>query len=213
MAFDSNRQGTRNIYEITFNEPGRERLLFESSLDKLAQDWSPDGRFLLFTAVDPQLGWDIWALPLEGERKAFEFLKTSFDERRPDFSPDGRWVTYASNESGVFEVYVRPFRDSGGQWQVSNGGGSSPRWRTHNEINYIAPDGSMMAVPITFKGSTIDPGLPVALFRTRIVGGGTDVNLGVQYDISPDGRFLINTTLDDVGTTPITLLQNWKFAQ
>ena len=67
-----------------------------------------------------------------------------------------------------------------------------------------------MAVPITFKGAAIEPGTPVSLFRTRVVGGGTDINMGIQFDVSRDGRFLINTLLDDVGASPITLLQNWK---
>jgi hypothetical protein len=67
-----------------------------------------------------------------------------------------------------------------------------------------------MAAPMAVNGATIEPGRPVALFRTRIVGGGTDVNVGTQYDIARDGRFLINTVLDDAVSSPITLLENWK---
>ena len=76
------------------------------------------------------------------------------------------------------------------------------------ELYYIAPDGKMMAVPITASGTTLEPGAPVALFQTRISGGGTDVSVGRQYDVAADGRFLINTVLDDANA-PITLLQNW----
>ena len=67
----------------------------------------------------------------------------------------------------------------------------------------------MMAVPITATGTTLEPGAPVALFPTRIVGGGVDNTQGQQYDVTRDGRFLINTVLDDA-SSPITLLQNWK---
>ena len=73
---------------------------------------------------------------MEGDRKPSVWLKTTFDERRPQFSPDGRWVAYMSNESGRYEIYVRPFSGrgtggrTGGQWQVSTAGGIIPRWRS-----------------------------------------------------------------------------------
>ena len=66
-----------------------------------------------------------------------------------------------------------------------------------------------MAAPITVSGSTLEPGTPVALFQTRISGGGSDNNVGRQFDVTRDGRFLINTVLEDAAA-PITLLQNWK---
>jgi hypothetical protein len=49
----------------------------------------------------------------------------------------------------------------------------------------------------------------VVLFRTRIYGGGVDIQIGRQYDVAPDGRFLINMELDSAAA-PITLLQNWR---
>ena len=67
----------------------------------------------------------------------------------------------------------------------------------------------MMAAPIAATGTTLEPGTPVALFPTRIFGGGVDNAQGRQYDVSRDGRFLINTVLDDA-SSPITLLLNWK---
>ena len=68
-----------------------------------------------------------------------------------------------------------------------------------------------MAVPVTTSGATFTPGTPVALFQTRVYGA-SDPLLGPQYDVSRDGRFLINTVLDE-GNAPITLLQNWTPAQ
>jgi hypothetical protein len=67
-----------------------------------------------------------------------------------------------------------------------------------------------MAAPITTRGTGIEPGTPVVLFRTRIYGGGVDTSLGSQYDVARDGRFLINTVLDEATATPITLIQNWQ---
>ena len=68
----------------------------------------------------------------------------------------------------------------------------------------------MMAAPITTRGTALEPGTPVALFPTRILGGGVDNGQGRQYDVTRDGRFLINTVLDDQAATPITLIQNWQ---
>jgi hypothetical protein len=79
---------------------------------------------------------------------------------------------------------------------------------TGKELHYIAPDGTLMAAPIAAKGSTIEPGRPAALFRPRILGGGSDSGVGTNYDVSPDGRFLITTVLD--ASSSMTLLQNWQ---
>lgn len=149
-------------------------------------------------------------MPLEGDRTPKVLLKTEFEERRGQFSPDGKWFTYTSNESGQNEVYVRSATGAPGQWPISSGGGAFGRWTSNSkEIFYMAPDATLMVTPVTIKGSTIEQGVPTPLFRTRIVGGGTEVNLGIQFAVSPDGRILINTLLEDVGASPITLLQNW----
>jgi hypothetical protein len=153
---------------------------------------------------------DLWVLPLKGDRTAFAFLSTKFNERKGKFSPDGRWIAYQSNQSGREEIYVRPFPGPGGQWQVSSEGGIWPRWRRDGkELYYIAPDAKLMAVPITNQGDTLDPGTPAPLFQTRIVGGGSDPGLSAEYDVAPNGRFLINTVPEEAATSPITILQNW----
>ena len=98
---------------------------------------------------------------------------------------------------------------AGGQWQVSTVGGISPRWRLDGrELYYLGPDGQMMAAPIAVAGATLAPGAPVTLFDTRIYGGGVDNLLFWQYDVARDGRFLINTVLDEAAA-PITLIQHW----
>jgi serine/threonine protein kinase/Tol biopolymer transport system component len=216
IVFSANRKGQFDLYLKPSNGAGSEELLVEAPHADTPSDWSRDGRFLLYQNNDPQMLNDLWVLPMEGERKPFLFLKTNFEERRGQFSPDGHWVAYMSNESGRYEIYVRPFsgtpsgRAAGGQWQVSTSGGMSPRWRLDGkELYYIALDGKLMAAPITAGGATIEPGTPVALFQMRIYGGGTEPAVGTQYDASADGRFLINTVLED-DTSPITLLQNWN---
>ena len=219
IMFDSNRKGHRDLYQQSASSAGAEELFLESVQDKLPTDWSADGRFLLYQSTGPQTDRDIWVVPSDGVRTPRVFLGTNFSERQGAFSPDGRWVAYMSNESGRDEIYIRPFAgpsasgasaSTGGQWQVSTAGGIFPRWRPDGkELYYLDPIARMMAAPIVATGATLTPGAPAALFPTRIFGGGVDNARGRQYDVTRDGRFLINTLLDDA-TTPITLLQNWQ---
>jgi eukaryotic-like serine/threonine-protein kinase len=95
---------------------------------------------------------------------------------------------------------------------VSTGGGVYPRWsQDRKELYYIAPDARLMAVSIRATGTTIEAG-GSALFQTRKVGGGLNViSRGHQYDVAPDGRFLVNV---EAGATPapLTLLMYWSAA-
>jgi Tol biopolymer transport system component len=221
IVFDSTRKIHRDLYVKPSNGAGGEELLLESPQGKGANAWSADGRFLMYSAVDEgsTTNWDLWALPLQGDRKPFAWLNGRFEERHGMFSPDTRWVAYNSNESGRYEVYVRPFLGAdgnpvqatgGAQWQISTAGGIWARWRPDGkELYYIALDGKMMAAPIAVDGTTLNVGAPVALFQTRIVGGGTNIDLGRQYDVAPDGRFLINVAVDESTASPITLILNW----
>jgi dipeptidyl aminopeptidase/acylaminoacyl peptidase len=109
VIFDSTRKGVRNLYRKLSNGATSEELLLETPLPKVTNNYSRDGRFLLYWVSDPKTASDIWVLPMQGEAKPFVFLNTPSDERSSQFSPDGRWVAYQSNESGRFEIYVRPF--------------------------------------------------------------------------------------------------------
>jgi hypothetical protein len=79
------------------------------------------------------------------------------------------------------------------------------------EIFYINPAGGMMAAPIKVEGSTLVPGTPALLFQSHVAFGGTDYATGRQYDVAPDGRFLINTKVETgKPSPPIILIQNWN---
>jgi dipeptidyl aminopeptidase/acylaminoacyl peptidase len=213
LAFVSNRSGLLDLYENPVKgTAGPEESLLASANNKISMDWSRDGRFLLYQATDAKTGWDLWALPLTGERKPFPVVQTASTERCGQFSPDGQWVAYDSNESGHFEVFVQSFPRPGEKWQISTGGGAWPRWRRDGrELYYVAPDGTLMAVPMRVPsgGQPLQLGEPVRLFRTSIVGGGAPRDsLKQQYDVSADGqRFLVNITTDSL--SPITVVQNW----
>ena len=133
-------------------------------------DWSRDGRFILFKAVNEQNGvYDLWAKPLDGDQPALPIANAAFDERDGQFSPDRSWVAFESDESGVGEIYVQPFPGPGRRLVISSGGGSQVRWRADGrELYYVSPDESLMAVPIATTPTGLSIGVPVKLFDVAL---------------------------------------------
>jgi serine/threonine protein kinase len=210
IVFDSVRRGPRDLYQKAVGGTSNEDVLFASPESKAINDWSRDGKYILFLNNDPVTTRDLWILPLDGDRTPYPFLKTEFEEWRGRFSPDAKWVAYQSNASGRYEIYVRPFRGSGTQWQISTGGGISPRWsRDGRELYYLAPDSRLMAVPIRPSATSFEFGSPVSLFQAHMLGGGSEAAQGWQYDLAADGRFLMNVPMEDATAAPITVILNW----
>ncbi len=220
LAFLSGEGTALGFYQKPTNGAQAQESLLLSQNAQYVTSWSADGRYLLYFSINSGPTFDLWVLPMTGTRKPFAFLQSSFTKVWGQFSPNGRWVAYESNESGRDEIYVRRFVKPGdaadstaaqaGQWQVSTAGGIYPTWRADGkELFYIDPAGMMMAAPITVTGSTVVPGTPVTLFQTNVLGGGNDNAQGRQYDVAPDGRFMINRVLDSAAA-PITLIQNWN---
>ena len=101
---------------------------------------------------------------------------------------------------------MQPFPEPSGKWPVSTGGVGAPRWRADGkELYFIAPDGKLMAAPVTAKGTALEIGKPVPLFPTRL----TYASTFRPYYIPRDGRFLIDDLLEE-SAAPITLLLNWN---
>ena len=192
---------------------GTEELLLSTSQEKFPMDWSADGRFLLYTSLDPKLGFDIWALPLEGDRKPFEVVRTDFSEGLAQFSPDGRWIAYQSNKTGRLEIYLRPFPGSGDDRRASIDGGGQARWNPNGkELFYVGADGRLMAVPVQFSanGPRVEFGTSLALFATSMNSTAPNV-YRQQFAVSPDGQsFLMQSAVGNVGVSPVTVILNWK---
>jgi serine/threonine protein kinase len=208
LVFTSARNGAHDdLYQKASNGSGTEEAVLEDNLTKLYLSWSPDGGSILYgtSTGTPQTGNDLWVLPLSGDRKPVPFLQTQFWERLGQFSPDGRWVAYASNESGRFEIYVAPFPGPGGKWQVSVAGGQQPRWRGDgSEVFYLAPGGTLMAAKASSQRESFQVGEVRPLFQAPVVRG------RFQYDVTGDGQqFLMNTTAEQVVSTPVTVVVNW----
>ena len=209
LVFHSQRKGTFDIWTKRFDgAAGTEEILLETPDNEWPIAWSKDGRFILYQRSDRNFeSSDLFALPMTGDnRMPIALATTPAEERMGEFSPDGRWIAYQTSESGRPEIVVRGFPESQGIVRVSTGGGSAPRWgAAGKEIDYIAPDGKMMAVPVTFTGATLAAGTPMPLFSTHIF----PQIFTYQWAIAPDGRFLVfNRQLADA--SPITMLLNWK---
>jgi serine/threonine protein kinase len=216
IIFASSRDGAFNLYQKVASGVKDEEPLPKSSDPKFPTSWSSDGRFLLYTAVNPKTKADLWVLPLEGDRKPMQFLGTEFNESDGHFSSDMRWIAYQSDESGSNEIYVRGFSKSsgapsetGGKWQVSIGGGTGPRWRKDGrELYYRAPDGKVMVVEVT-AGTVFQLGTPEPLFQPPPAGISMLSMPLTQWDVTSDGnRFLLPTQGADA--TPFTVVLNWQ---
>ena len=212
VVFSSNRiSGIMNIYrKLLSGSPGSEELLLTSPQINWATDWSHDARFLLFDSIDPKRGGpDIWALPLEGERKPFEVVHTEFNEQAGQFSPDGKWIAYQSDKPGHSEIYLQPFHGAGDGVLVSTNGGTQVRWNPNGkELFYIGPDGRLMMVAIRLPvdGQAVELGTPAALFATSV----NPNYFRHQYMVSPDGQSFIMNFNEPISASPITIILNWK---
>lgn len=215
IAFRANRSGANLIYQRSAAGGGTEELILSAEAQRAAgiespnvvdTDWSPDGRSVLFSVPGSESGYDLWLVPVAGDRKPVKFLGSPGDQMHGNFSPDGHLVAYSSNESGKFEVHVQTFPLSDRRWQVSTGGGYEPRWRADGrEIYYLSEDRKLMAVSV---GTGPSFGVPKALFQTRVSEGVSSFR--THYVPSRDGRrFLVNTQASDPPANPITVVLNW----
>ncbi len=186
----------------------KEELVFKEEARSIFQnDWSNDGKYIVYRKDGEKTAGDLWLLPLSGDRQPKPYLTTQFDERWSKVSPDGRWLVYESNEAGRYEIYVQAFPEPGRKVIVSKGGGTLPRWRRDGrELYYVAPDDKLMAVPVE-TGANFGIGTPVPLFE---VGSYGRRNTRYVYDVSADGqKILLLRPLEDATTRPLTVVQNW----
>jgi Tol biopolymer transport system component len=206
IAYASER---RSLPPQVFSRPadgsGDEKLLWKSEDALFPQSWAPDGTAIACLRIRPDGGSDIWILPTDGNRRPTPFVATPFLEAQPEFSPDGRWIAYASNESGRFEVYARPYPGPGGKLQASNDGGFEPVWSRDGKELFYRSGPKMMAV-------TVQPGSfgkPVMIFEQS--GLYREPNLERRlYDVAPDGsRFVMLRAIADESPPQLRVLTGW----
>jgi eukaryotic-like serine/threonine-protein kinase len=214
IVFGANRGGQHDVYQKSTSGAGAEELLVQSRDTLIPTSWSNDSRYLLgyHTLGEGHL----WLLSLDsGSRDPVPLFPSAFNDVGVRLSGDDRWIAYRSNESGNFEIYVRPFdpsaaagaASSGSEWMVSKGGGDAVRWRRDsNELFYLAPDGTLMSTEILRTGSgsnsEIQIKAPKPLFR---------VPASIRFwDVTPSGQqFLFPVPVGRSTPEPFIIVLNW----
>jgi Tol biopolymer transport system component len=219
IAFASRRAGKWGLYRKRADNAGAEELLFESQSGNRPVHWSSDAT-IVFQTLETKTLQDLWTLSLSGDKRPTPWLRTPFGENEGRISPDGRFIAYMSNETGRYEVYVRPFPSGGGKWQISNEGGIFPVWRRDgHELFYLSLQ-ALMVVGYQSAGATFETGGAKQVLEPRATSlgfpGGGGVHPFANFDISSDGQRILVARAPapdtDTGPSPIVVVTNWTAA-
>jgi Tol biopolymer transport system component len=186
---------------------GEAKVLVATPRPDFVSDWSRDGKYILYLDGDQETAGDIWYLERKEDGSGWEqrpFLQTPSVEHHARFSPNGRYVAYSSNESGQYEVYVRPFPEGGRKWTVSRRGGDQPRWSRDGKELFYVEGSALIAVSISNE-PTFSLGSIARLFDhmsfTR-----SDYP---QYDVSDDAQRFVIAEPTDTAEPSIHIVQSW----
>jgi Tol biopolymer transport system component len=213
IVFSSNRSGLGDLYQTNSGGTGQDDILLKSDHQKIPEDWSADGRFILYRDLDSKTGWDLWAVPLTSDRKPQPLLTTPFDERQGQFSPDGRWIAYVSDETDTNQVYVQSFPPSDVKWLISTSGGNEPRWRRDGKALFFMSGGvtsrDVMSVEVDTSTDMFRAGVPQKRFTVRPFMPNSLIGAFNSWDVTPDGlRFLV-VSPESTTAPPVTVVVNW----
>jgi Tol biopolymer transport system component len=175
-----------------------------ATLDSPVQvwDWSRDGRQLLIGRSTADTRDDLWILaPREGAEPQ-PYVTTAFNQTFGAFSRDGRFFANASDESGKFDVYIDTLPRSDSRVRVTTAGGTEPRWNRDGGELFFRRGSEIHGVKLNRQGT----GLVVGTME-RLFDAGSPVR---SYDVSADGRFLLNLPADATSRSPITLVHFWS---
>jgi Tol biopolymer transport system component len=206
IVFASDRAGHLDIYEKAA-AGGEDQLIFSTPRDKYPEALTPDGRFLMYKEGRDRNGNDIFALPLQGEKKPIALQEGPFNDGGCHFSPDGRWFSYQSNEFGSYQIAVQPFPPTGAKWQISMNGGDCGIWsKDGRELFFIDLASTFWAAAVQ-SGTSFKADVPRRLFTKPVNTWGFERNTFVP---AADGqRFLINAVAESELAAPISVVLNW----
>jgi len=184
---------------------GTEEILATSEISWWPASISPNGKLLAIQQNEPDTGVDLGLLPLEGSRQPYSWLKTKFNEWGAVFSRDGNWIAYVSDESGQYEIYVRPLEGSSGKRQISTSGGEEVTWSPDGHTLFYRAGLTWMSVAVQTQGE-FHAEAPKVMFE------GPYLNVpGVSYDVTPDGQhfIMIEENQKAASTTQLNVVFNW----
>jgi len=183
-----------------------------STVGQSPKSWTTDGGLLAFAVASQGSGMDIWVLS-RSDGSSAPFLDGPFDERWASFSPDGNWLAYVSDESGRFEVFVRPYPGPSPRYQVSSDGGFAPIWAdSGSELFFLKDTADEIVKDLWAVDVTTTPAFATSAPR-RLFGGAFSYGLNFAgYDISPDGdRFIFVTSFNPPTeeVSQVRVVLNW----
>lgn len=186
-----------------------EKIVWQTDTEVVPNDWSSDGRYLLYASYDAKTKWDLWALAVDGEQPPLAVARTASTEVRGQFSPDHRWIAYESDASGERQIYVKPFVTNGSaddrQWTID--AGAQVRWSRDGKRLFYRRSDAIFSVDVT--SGDFRTGDAKTLFSVYGPGPGDSQNS--YYDVSQDGeQFLVTSFPEQNLTAPITVLLNWR---
>ena len=206
IMYWSDAPGASGIVAKQLTGSGETEMLAPLADEVTLKDLSADGS-TLFMDTFGATGTDIATLSIPGDHKVKPFLNGAFNEFSGRLSPDGHYLAYVSDESGREEIYVQTYPDRGEKWQISARGGDDPHWGAGGrQLYYLSPEQQMMSTPITLSPK-FDPGTPVVLFQTKILGPGQQRN---HYAVTRDGStFILFRPLAERTLPTTTVVLNW----
>jgi dipeptidyl aminopeptidase/acylaminoacyl peptidase len=171
-----------------------------ASFDSAVQvwDWSRDGRSLLIGRKSNDTGDDLWIQPPTEGAAARSYTTAPFDQVYGAFSPDGRSIAYASNESGQFDIYVDSFPKPATRVRVTTAGGTEPRWSNDGRELFFRR--ALAIHTVRFNDAR----------EIESVSQLFDLKEPIRaFDVSRDGRFLVNMATSNNSQNAITIVSSW----
>jgi serine/threonine-protein kinase len=214
VAFIRDSANTSAVYARPADGSGPDRLL--ARIDRMVQEvtWAPDGRWVVVRTDNTVAGaGDLVGVRIDGDSAIVPMVASEFSELHPDVSPDGRRLAYTSNESGINEVYVRPFPNTdAGRWQVSNGGGASPVWsRDGSRLYFLDGDRYLAVADVDVSAaSTFAVSRVTQLFD---VSGFEFDAFHQSFDVTPDDQHFLfvarRRSMDGDDAPKVVWVENW----
>jgi dipeptidyl aminopeptidase/acylaminoacyl peptidase len=149
-------------------------------------------------------------VPIDGGQEPTVVVQEDADQGDGRVSPDGRWIAYEGRQSGLVEVFVRPFPRGRGKWQLSSGGAYKPLWSPGSDAVYWIAGGEMFTISLEAQGQGLALGRPRKLFD--IPPGRRGDSDFLAHDLSPDGsRFLMTRVAHpELSRRRIDVILNWS---
>ncbi|MGH9410121.1 MAG: protein kinase domain-containing protein, partial [Vicinamibacterales bacterium] len=207
IVFTGEADGAVQFFIKTVGDATPEQPFFQSpALFKSPTAWSPDGRWILVSELDPVTEENVWLLPVSPPRDLKPLVMGPTRDNAGSVSPDGRWFTYVSDITGRFQLYTQSFPTPGHRLQISDKGAITAWWTKDGRQLIFQGDDTrtLWRVDVSTRGDTLHPGTPTLLATLP-------PNI-IWLDASPDRQHFLALAPERSSTGSMTIVQNWRAA-